>query len=135
MFAALVDRALREMNAWMEAHVRRGYGGALSGDYEAIWQDSEIDMVREVVYPNLDAFRLILCCSQGTKCENFINDLVSEHQRLMLDVFDELRAKSVPVKDISPEELHILMSAYTTAMFEPVIHTIRRKMPCTIWKP
>ena len=122
MSAALVEPALQEMNAWMDRHVRRGYAGALSGNYEAMWQDSEVDMIREVIYPNLDAFRLILCCSQGTKYENFIDDLVNEHQRLMLDVFDKLREHGVPVKDIVPEELHILMSAYTTAMFEPIIH-------------
>ena len=122
MFAALVEPALEEFSAWMSEHMRRGYGGALSGDYEAMWKDNEIDMIREVVYPNLDAFRLLTCCAQGTRYENFINDLVNEHQQLMLDVFDKLRAQGVPVRDISEEELHILMSAYTTAMFEPVIH-------------
>ena len=122
MFAALVEPALQEMNRWMEAHVRRGYDGALTGNYDAMWQDSEIDMIREVIYPNLDAFRLILCCSQGTKYEHFIDDMVEEHQRRMLEVFDQLRARGVPVRDISPEELHILMSAYTTAMFEPIVH-------------
>lgn len=122
MFAALVEPALKELNEWMSAHVSRGYGGALSGNYDAMWEDSEIDMVREIIYPNLDAFRLILCCSQGTRYENFVDDLVNEHQRIMLDVFGKLRAQGVPVKDISPEELHLLMSAYTTAIFEPVIH-------------
>lgn len=122
MFAALVEPAVKEFNSWMDAHIRRGYGGALSGDFEAMWKDNEIDMIREVVYPNLDAFRLILCCSQGTRYENFINDLVVEHQKIMMDVFDKLRAQGVPVKDVSEEELHILMSAYTTAMLEPVAH-------------
>lgn len=122
MFAALVEPALEEFDAWMGEHVRRGYGGALSGDYDAMWKDNEIDMIREVVYPNLDAFRLLLCCSQGTRYENFVNDLVNEHQKLMLDVFEKLREQGVPVRDISEEELHILMSAYTTAMFEPVMH-------------
>ena len=122
MFSALVEPALAEMRSWMDSHVERGYDGALSGNYGAMWQDNEIDMVREVVYPNLDAFRLILCCSRGTHYENFVDNIVNEHQTIMLDVFDKLRSQGVPVKDISEEELHILMSAYTTAMFEPVIH-------------
>ena len=122
MFAALVEPALAEMQTWMNAHVRRGYAGALSGDYGAMWQDTEIDMIRNVVYPNLDAFRLILCCAQGTRYEHFIDNLVREHQAIMLDVFAKLRARGVPVKDISEEELHILMSAYCTALFEPIIH-------------
>lgn len=122
MFSALVDPALTQMRHWMEGHVTRGYDGARTGNYGAMWQDTEIDMIREIVYPNLDAFRLILCCSRGTRYENFIHDLVKEHQTIMLDVFNELREKGVPVKDISEEELHLLMSAYTTALFEPVMH-------------
>ncbi|MGX8719418.1 MAG: hypothetical protein ACQGQP_09985, partial [Desulfovibrio sp.] len=27
-----------------------------------------------------------------------------------------------PVRDIYPSELHLLLSAYSTALFEPVIH-------------
>ena len=122
MFAALVDPAIAELRKWMDAHITRGYGGAMSGDYGQMWQDSEIDMVREVVYPNIDAFRLILCCSQGTAYENFVHDLVIEHQTIMMDVFGMLRDQGLPVRDISEEELHILMSAYTTALFEPVMH-------------
>ena len=122
MFAALVEPALKEFRLWMEAHIRRGYSGALSGDFSAMWKDNEVDMIREVVYPNLDAFRLILCCSQGTRYENFVDNLVKEHQAIMMEVFENLRAQGVPVKDVSEEELHILMSAYTTAMFEPIAH-------------
>lgn len=122
MFAALVESALQEMKAWMNRHIDRGYEGALSGDYGLMWQDTEIDMVREVIYPNLDAFRLILCCSQGTRYENFVDELVRDHQEIMMDVFEKLRAQGVAVKEISAEELHIIMSAYTTAMFEPIMH-------------
>lgn len=122
MFAALVEPALAEMKVWMNRHIDRGYEGALSGDYGLMWQDTEIDMVREVIYPNLDAFRLILCCSQGTRYENFVDELVRDHQEIMIDVFEKLRAQGVAVKEISAEELHIIMSAYTTAMFEPIMH-------------
>ncbi len=122
MFAALVEPALSLFNTWLDEHVNNGYEGALSGYYDLMWRDSEIDIMREVVYPNIDAFRLILCCSQGTRYEHFIDELVHKHQVLMLDIFAKLRAQGVPVKDISEEELHILMSAYTTALFEPVVH-------------
>ena len=122
MFAALVEPALSSFRAWMDQHVTRGYTGALSGDYTLMWLDTEIDIIRDVVYPHLDEFRLLLCCAQGTRYEHFIDDLVRQHQAIMMDVFGKLREQGVPVKEISGEELHILMSAYTTALFEPVIH-------------
>lgn len=122
MFAALVEPALAEFTAWLETHVQNGYEGVQSGNYELMWRDSEIDIMREVVYPNLNAFRLLLCCSQGTRYEHFIDELVKEHQNIMLSMFSDLRAQGVPVKDISEDELHIMLSAYTTALFEPVAH-------------
>ena len=122
MFATLVEPAVREFYAWMSRHEKQGCAGVLNGEYDRMWRDSEIDMMREVVYPNLDAFRLILCSAQGTRYENFIDDLVVENQKTMMEVFDNLRAQGVPVKDVSEEELHILLSAYTTALFEPVVH-------------
>ena len=33
-----------------------------------------------------------------------------------------LRAKGYGVRDIDPKALHLLMSAYTAALFEPVAH-------------
>ena len=33
-----------------------------------------------------------------------------------------LKAQGYTVWDIEPEELHLLLSAYITAMFEPVVH-------------
>jgi len=122
MFAALVEPALDELNQWLDMHVSNGYEGAISGDYDRMWRNSELGMMRDVVYRNIDAFRLILCCSQGTRYENFVDELVRKHQSMMLDIFDKLRAQGVPVKDVSAEELHILMSAYITALFEPVAH-------------
>ena len=122
MFAALVEPALAEFKTWLEAHVSNGYEGVQSGNYDLMWCNSEIDIMREVVYPNLDAFRLLLCCSQGTRYEHFIDELVKEHQTIMFSMFNDLRAQGIPVKDISEDELHILLSAYTTALFEPVAH-------------
>ena len=122
IFSELVDPAIEKFDAWMESHIRRGYDGLLSGNYDEMWKDNEVDMIREVVYPNMDEFRLIICCSQGTKYEDFVNKLVMEHQRIMLETFERLREQGFPVKDVSEDELHILMSAYTTAIFEPVAH-------------
>ena len=38
-----------------------------------------------------------------------------------------LRALGIDAWDIDPKELHLLLTAYTAALFEPVIHNYRAK--------
>ena len=72
LFDQIVSHAVERINAWIDAHVAR-YVDAVNQEEPMQWRDSEIDMMREVVYPNM-------------------------------------------------EEYHLLLSAYTTTMFEPVVH-------------
>ena len=127
MFASLVEPALNEAREWVCSHMKRGYEGLDSGNYALMWQDNEIDLLRKIIYPNKDAFRLILCCAQGTRYENFVDDIVNENLRSMLDVFEKLREKGVPAKKVSEEELHIILTAYVHAMFEPIIHNFEEE--------
>ena len=86
------------------------------------WQDSWIDMMREVVYPFADDYHLLLTCSSGTKYESFLHDLTQTAQDQMLQFLPVLQKKGLAIREISPADLHLLFSAYVTALFEPVIH-------------
>ena len=59
---------------------------------------------------------------QGSKYENFLHDLTEQQQEQLLKYLPMLKAQGYAVKDIDSKELHLLLSAYTTALFEPVIH-------------
>ena len=121
LFDQLVAPAIARMNAWTDAHVHR-YLDAARKDGAIRWSDSLIDMMREVVYPHMDDYRLLLTAAQGTKFEHFLHDLTEASQGQMLKYLPMLKAHGLAVQDINPRELHLLLSAYTTALFEPVIH-------------
>ena len=121
LFDLLVAPAIGQLHAWMEDHLVR-YLTAVREDGTLQWRDSWIDMMREVVYPRVDDFHLLLTCSSGTKYENFLHDLTQAAQERTLQYLPVLREKGLPVREISPRELHLLFSAYVTALFEPVIH-------------
>ena len=121
LFDLLVAPAIGQMNTWMEDHLAR-YLTAMREDRDLQWQDSWIDMMREVVYPHVEDYHLLLTCSSGTKYENFLHDLTQTAQEQILLYLPILRQKGLAVRDISPMELHLLFSAYVTALFEPVIH-------------
>jgi AcrR family transcriptional regulator len=121
LFDQIVSPAVERINEWIDAHVAR-YLDAVNQDERMQWGDSEIDMMREVVYPNMEEYHLLLAKSQGSKHENFLHDLTQRHQNQLLSYMSMLKAQGYTVWNIEPEELHLLLSAYITAMFEPVVH-------------
>ena len=121
LFDLLVSPAIGQLNTWMENHLAR-YLTAVREDGTLQWQDSWIDMMREVVYPHVEDYHLLLTCSSGTKYESFLHDLTQAAQERTLQYLPILREKGLAVREISPRELHLLFSAYVTALFEPVIH-------------
>lgn len=121
LFDQIVSPAAERINEWIDAHVAR-YIDAVNQDERMQWRDSEIDMMRELVYPNMEEYHLLLAKSQGSKYENFLHDLTERHQEQLLGYMPMLKAQGYAVWNIEPEELHLLLSAYITAIFEPVVH-------------
>jgi len=126
LFDQLVAPALDRLNSWMELHLGK-YLDAVQNEGNFQWQDSWIDMMREVVYQSVDDYYLLLVCSSGTKYESFLHDLTQTAQDQMLQFLPFLREKGMAIREISPTELHLLFSAYVTALFEPVIHRYPRE--------
>lgn len=123
MFNALVEPAISEMKTWYREHKSNQYKKLASNASENdLFGSTNIDMMREVVYEYKDEFRMILNCSQGTKYENFVHDLVEVQQKDMMEALNFMRTQGMPVKEISEEELHMLLSAYTAAILEPMVH-------------
>ncbi|MDO5298030.1 MAG: helix-turn-helix domain-containing protein [Clostridia bacterium] len=123
MFAALVEPALAQLQAWYEAHKALDYRLLDDLKLDDLWEgDTEVRLMREIVYPNFDAFKLLVCRSEGTRYANFLHELVMLEQRETELFMDEMRRRGLPVKDIRPEELHLLLSAYVSAIFEVVVH-------------
>jgi len=121
LFDQLVAPALGKLDEWMKTHLAK-YLDAVQNKGNYQWQDSWIDMMREVVYPSADDYHLLLTCSSGTKYESFLHDLTQTAQDQMLQFLPVLRKNGLAVREISPADLHTLFSAYVTALFEPVIH-------------
>ncbi len=121
LFDQLVMPFVQRIDEWLDAHVAR-YVDAVNSGQKVTWSDSEVDMMREIIYPNMEDYHLLLSGSQGTKYENYLHDLTEQRQRELLNYLPMLRAEGYAVRDIDPKELHLLLTAYTTALFEPVIH-------------
>lgn len=123
MFNAMVEPLVKEIMGWTHRHTEKKY---LLLDKEEhtddLLNETFIDLVRDVILPNRDEFKLLMTCSRGTKYENFIHDYALDSQKAFLDAINYLKERGCPVTDIDEDELHMLFSAYLTACFEPIIH-------------
>lgn len=123
MFAAMVEPLIKDVKSWTKRHTSRKYK-IVDGDNakEELFGESFFDLIREVILPKRDEFILLMTRSNGTKYENFLHDFVLSNQKEFMEAIRYLKEKGYPVIDINEEELHILLSAYLTACFEPIIH-------------
>ena len=120
LFDQLVSPAVERIGTWQENHLKR-YQKALQ-EGKTVWQDSWVDMMREAVYPHMDEYYLLFSRSRGSRYENYLHDMTERSQEQFWSYLPDLRASGYPVWDISLRELHLLLTAYNTALFEPVIH-------------
>ena len=121
LFREIVEPSVQRIEDWIQAHITRSET-AMRTDSVDLGKDSEIVMMRELIYPHMAEYRLLLTKAQGTEYENFLHDLVEEHQQEMERFLPVIRENGFPMREISRNELHLLLSAYVTALFEPVVH-------------
>ena len=123
MFNAMVEPLVHSIKKWTKRHTGKKFSFADAGmPKEELCGETFVDMIREVILPNRDEFILLMSRSGGTKYENFLHDYVEGIQKEFLQAISYFKEKGYPAADLSEEELHMLLSAYLTACFEPVIH-------------
>lgn len=127
LFRSLVEPALNDLNEWMDRHavrtedeVRRALDEFEDDHCNQLWDKVEIAMMEELIYPRMEEYSMLVNKSAGSEYGDFMNKLVIAHQERMMPYFTTLKERGYKVKDISPEELHILLMAYAKALFEPV---------------
>ncbi|MCR5649548.1 MAG: TetR/AcrR family transcriptional regulator [Lachnospiraceae bacterium] len=121
LFCQLVSPAEEKLKKWAREHMRR-YEEPVKKGHKITWQDSNIDMMREIVYPNMVDYHILVAKSKGSRYENFLHDMTEESQNRFLSYLEELRTAGFNTPNISPQQLHLLLTAYITALFEPVVH-------------
>ena len=79
------------------------------------------------IYDNFDAFKLVICCSEGTRYANYIHDLVELEVSQTEVYYEKLRQLGKLEGSISHDLHHMITSAYFTAVFETVAHDMDRE--------
>ena len=73
-------------------------------------------------YEHLNEFKLILCCSEGTRFSKLIDEMVEIETNATHDYFKVLERLGRPVPSIDKRLEHILITGMFNTFFELIIH-------------
>ena len=88
--------------------------GRISGDC--------LDWMTGYIYQNIDEFKLILTCSEGTKYVHMIHDMVEIEVNATHKFANIMKNLGYPEYSVDPQLEHMLCSGLFSAYFELVIH-------------
>ena len=80
-----------------------------------------LEMLR-YAYDNLEEFKLILCCSEGTRFAGMADEMAEIETKATHDYQDILEGLGRPSPRIDPRLEHILITGMFNAFFELIIH-------------
>lgn len=128
MFAALVEPAytgLKEIyylkrNDQFEALKDKKADSILESDGDTV-------CAMKFIYDNFNAFKLLICRSQGTRYENFAHELASLEEKSTIEYLRRVKEKGIDINRITKKEIHLIVTANINALFETVVHDFSRK--------
>jgi len=87
-----------------------------------IWDKASERMKNHIedIYKDYDAFKLLLCCSEGTKYSDFIFKLINESILGTKDYFRYLENKGIKIHQLSDRELEVLIHTHFSSIYEVV---------------
>jgi len=127
MFSALVDPAWQGLMSLFGSEADKQARSVGAGDGGVLDSAGDAQLAMTYIYDNFDAFKLIVCRSQGTKYETFIHDLAVMEEGVTLSFMDMLKKQGVAIKDYRLPELHLLTTANVNAIFQAVEHGFTRE--------
>lgn len=124
LFDALVAPTLAVVRRYISRTEASSYARMDANELRRIWEltpETQADTVR-MLYDNADGLKLLLCHAEGTRHANFLHDFVSDVTARCYRFIEEAYRRGMSDTLIGEEELHMLLTAYWSTMFEPLIH-------------
>lgn len=135
LFSALVDPAIEGLQEKYDDAGANCFDFASAENMEQLWAVS-IDAMAEFIqyiFAHFDAFKLLLCCSDGTKYINFTDWMVQKEVEDSLKLYEIMEQKNIPFRKLTLKEMHMLYHSYYSCIFETVLHdyTEEEALQCT----
>lgn len=127
MFSALVEPACQGLMALFRREENTQRQAIDAGDLSGWDSGRDAKLAVAYIYDHLDAFRLIICRSQGTRYEGFLHDLAVLEEETTLSFMEILKKQGISIRDFQRKELHLLTTVNVNAVFQTVEHGFTRE--------
>lgn len=123
LFCAVVADTVAALDAFVEMRSSAQARDLSDEELVSAWEmeESMTEWFR-FLYEYHQGFTLLISCAGGTRYANFQHDLAEKMTAKTYEYFQEAKTRGLAHGDISQEEMHILLSAFWTAVCEPFIH-------------
>lgn len=129
LFDAVVGQTLNDIEDLKKSFYERNYKRLDDCALMQMW-DMSLETHQYWInyfYDRFEDMKLLLCCAQGSHHTNFLHDFVMENTKVCAEFVEEARLRKLPHNDITEKELHLLLTAYWTTIFETIIHDFSRE--------
>lgn len=127
MFASLVQPMLDEfMMLYRQKEQEENDAIEKIGSAAAFLNDDAV-YVMQFIYDHFDEFKLLVCCSQGTRYEDYSHDLAKMEEESSLKFINALRDCGDYVPEFDGREFHLLVSSNVEAVLQPIRHDFSRE--------
>ncbi len=128
MFAALVEPAYSGIIKAYYDSVNEEMDNLEEYSADELWESSgETQWIIKYIYQNYNAFKLLVCRSQGTRYENYVHDLALLEENVTNKYLKKLKKMGVKVKMIPKKEFHLFATMSINAIFQVVEHDFSEK--------
>ena len=127
MFAGLVQPMLDEFYTLYRQKEKQEYDAIEQIGSAAAFLNDDAVYAMQFIYDHLDAFKLLVCCSQGTRYEDYSHTLAEMEEESSLKFIEVLRTRGDHVPDFDRREFHLLVSANVEAVLQPIRHDFTRE--------
>ena len=129
IFRELVDDVATGLLSGFDIAEDKCFDNIDTGNTDEIWNISS-DAIREFInyiYMHFDIFKLIICCSDGTEYNNYIDRIVERELNSMYRMYETLDKKGISYNRVAKNELHMIIHAYYACIFETVLHDFSKE--------
>ncbi len=124
LFHAVVADTVADLNKFVKQRCEVSASSLSDDALIKAWDMDEENMMAwfRFLYAHHDGFVLLISCADGTKYSNFQHDWVEIMTNETYKYFFEAQRRGITKVNISIRDMHILLSAFWTTIYEPFIH-------------
>lgn len=124
LFCALVEPTVRDMRTVMKERSLKDPADTTDEVLIRAWEMGTEEMMWwfDFLYERREGFVLLLTAAAGTRYANFQHDWVEAMTGETEAWYQEARRRGIFRRDLSRKELHIILTAFWSTVYEPFIH-------------